>query len=104
MFAVIEIGGSQHKVTQNQTIEVNRLDSEPGKTVTIDKVVLLADTDKSAKIGQPYVENASVEAKVIKHIRGEKIRVFKFTPKKRHMKTQGHRQDLTILEITQIKG
>ncbi len=102
MFAVVEIGGRQYKVTQNDKIDVELLETEEGKTMTFDKVLLVSDNDKDANIGMPYVKGASVEAKVVKHFKGEKIRVFKFTPKKRYKKTQGHRQNYTQLEITGI--
>ena len=104
MFAVVDIDGNQYKVAPNETIEVHKLNEEPGKKLTLNHVVLLASSDKDAKIGQPFVEGASVEAKVVEHFRGEKIRVFKLRPKKRYQKTQGHRQDLTRIEIVSIKG
>ncbi len=104
MFAVVEIGGRQYKVTPNDKIEVELLDTEAGKSMKFDKVLLISQDDKDANIGMPYVKGASVEAKVVKHFKGEKIRVFKFTPKKRFKKTQGHRQNYTELEITGIKG
>ena len=104
MFAVVDINGNQYKVEPNTTIDIHKLDEEAGKKLTFDHVVLLAETDKDAKIGQPYVDGASVEAKVVKHFRGEKIIVFKMKPKKRYQKKQGHRQDYTQIEITSIKG
>lgn len=104
MFAVVEIGGRQYKVTPSEKIEVELLENEPGKTIEFNNVVLYAETDDKAKIGQPYVAGVSVEAKVLEHFRGEKIRVFKFIPKKRHSKAQGHRQNYTRLEITAIKA
>ncbi|HLG26041.1 MAG TPA: 50S ribosomal protein L21 [Candidatus Gracilibacteria bacterium] len=104
MFAIVEIGGSQFRVEEKETIEVDKMDAEPGAKVTLDRVVLLANSEKDAKIGQPYVEGASVEAKVVEHTLGEKIRVYKFTAKKRYRKTQGHRQQHTQLEIVGIKG
>lgn len=105
MFAIVEIGGSQFKVSPQDIIEVDFMEElEPGKTITLDRVVLTASSEKDAKIGQPYVEGASISAKVVAHTQGEKIRVFKFTPKKRHRKTQGHRQKYTKLEILDIKG
>lgn len=104
MFAVVEIGGRQYKVAPKETIEVELLHEEPGKTVKFNKVLLVAESEAKAKIGQPYVEGASVSAKVVEHFKGEKIRVFKFIPKKRHSKAQGHRQNYTKLEITDIKG
>lgn len=104
MFAVVEISGRQYRVTPNEKIEVDLLEAEPGKSLTFNKVLLYAESEDKAKIGQPYLSGASVEAKVIEHFKGEKIRVFKFIPKKRHQKTQGHRQNYTRLEITDIKA
>ena len=104
MFAVVEIGGRQYRVTPNETIEVELLEAEAGKPITFKEVLMLAKSDTQAEIGKPYVNGASVEAKVVEHFRGEKIRVYKFTPKKRYRKTQGHRQNYTKLEITGING
>ncbi len=104
MFAVVEIGGRQYKVTQNAIVDVELLDTEAGKSMEFDRVLLVSENDKDANIGMPYVKGATVEAKVVKHFKGEKIRVFKFTPKKRFKKTQGHRQNYTQLEITSIKA
>lgn len=104
MFAVVEIGGKQYKVSPQEKIEVELMAEDPGKTVTFPHVLLYADSDKTAKIGTPYLNGASVEAKVVEHFKGDKIRVFKFIAKKRHQKTQGHRQNYTRLEITAIKA
>jgi large subunit ribosomal protein L21 len=104
MFAVVEIGGRQYRVTPNEKIEVELLDADPGKSLKFNKVLLYAEKDDSAKIGQPYLSGAEVSAKVVEHFKGEKIRVFKFIAKKRHSKTQGHRQNYTRLEITGIKA
>lgn len=104
MFAVAEISGRQYRVTLNEKIEVDLLEAEPGQKMVFDKVVLYAEADDKATIGKPYLEGASVEATVVEHFKGEKIRVFKFIPKKRHQKTRGHRQHYTRLEITAIKA
>jgi len=104
MFAVVEIGGRQYKVTPNEKIDVELQDAEAGKTMKFNTVLLVSQDDKDANIGMPYVKGATVEAKVVKHFKGEKIRVFKFTPKKRFKKTQGHRQNYTQLEIMAING
>lgn len=104
MFAVVEIGGKQFKVSQGDLIEVDRLPEEEGKTVKFDTVLLYGETEKSAKIGKPYVEGAFVEAKVLEHAKANKIRVVKFIAKKRHKKSYGHRQPLSKLEITSVKG
>jgi len=104
MFAVIEIGGSQYKVSPKDVITVNKLDSEAGSNINIKEIVLFSDDGKNAKIGQPYLEGANVEAKVLEHLKGEKVRVFKFVAKKRQRKNRGHRQELTKLEITSISA
>lgn len=104
MFAVVEIGGSQYKVAPKAQIKVDKIESEPGQTITLDRVVLLATSDKEAKIGQPYVTGATVEAKILKHGKHEKIVVLKFIAKKRHTTQKGHRQQYTELEIMDIKG
>ncbi len=104
MFAVVEIGGRQYKVSQNDQIVVNRLLEDEGKTVKFDNVLLYGESEKSAKIGKPYVEGAFVEAKILEHPKDEKVEVVKFVAKKRQHKTYGHRQPLTKLEITAIKG
>ncbi|MBU0667925.1 50S ribosomal protein L21 [Patescibacteria group bacterium] len=104
MFAVVDINGNQYKVNLNETIEIHKLEANPGEKIKFDNVVLLATSDKDAKIGQPFVEGASVEAKVVEHFKGDKIRIFKFKPKTRYSKTQGHRQDYTKIEILGING
>jgi large subunit ribosomal protein L21 len=104
MFAVVEIAGKQYRVTPNEKIEVDLLEADPGKNLKFNKVLMYAESAEKAKIGQPYLSGAIVEAKVIEHTKGEKIRVFKFIAKKRHSKTQGHRQKYTMLEITSIKA
>ena len=103
MFAVVEIGGRQYKVAAKDLVQVEKLDTEAGKDVSFDRILLIAG-DGDTKIGQPYLKEAKVEAKVVKHFKGDKIRVFKFIAKKRHQKTQGHRQNYTLLEIKEIKG
>jgi large subunit ribosomal protein L21 len=105
MFAVVEIGGRQYKVTQNEVIEVEKLDSEAGNSINFDKILLVSEDDgKDLKVGQPYVDGASVTAKVVENFKAPKIIVHKFIAKKRHSKTNGHRQNLTRLEITAIKA
>ena len=104
MFAIVEISGRQYRVSKDDKVEVDLLEAEPGKSLNFDKVLLLAESETEAKIGKPYITGASVDAKVLEHFRGEKIRVFKFRAKKRYSKSQGHRQNYTRLEITGIKG
>ena len=105
MFAVVEIGGRQYKVTPNEQFEVEKLEEETGKTIKFDKILLVSEENgTNLKVGQPYIEGASVSAKVVDQFKGEKIIIHKFTAKKRYARTQGHRQNYTRLEITDIKA
>jgi len=103
MFAVIETGGKQYKVEKGQTLEIETIDGEEGKEVNFDKILLLGDKSDT-KVGAPTVSGALVKGKIIEHKRGKKITVFKMKAKKRYQKTQGHRQNLTVVEITDIKS
>ena len=102
MYAVIETGGKQYRVEVGTELEVDLLDVEPGQSVTIDRVLLVADGDESA-IGQPTVADAAVSAEVVRRARGEKLISFKYRPKARSRVKKGHRQDLTILRITDVR-
>jgi large subunit ribosomal protein L21 len=102
MYAVIETGGKQYRVEVGTELEVDLLDVEPGQSVTIDRVLLVADGDESA-IGQPTVADAAVSAEVVRTARGEKLISFKYRPKARSRVKKGHRQDLTILRITDVR-
>lgn len=103
MFAIVEIGGRQYKVSAKDKIEVEKLEVEKGEKITFNKVILVADENgDNTQIGAPYLDAGKVEATVVEHFKGEKIRVFKFRPKKRYQITQGHRQTYTLLEIESI--
>ena len=102
MFAVVDILGQQFKVTENSKYYVPRLSEEPNKTVTFENVLLLTD-ESGTKVGNPFVNGVKVKAKVIEHIKDDKVLVFK---KKRiisYEKKNGHRQALTRIEITKIE-
>jgi large subunit ribosomal protein L21 len=101
MYAVIETGGKQYRVEVGTELEVESLDVELGKTVTIDRVLLVADGD-AASIGRPVVDGAAVSAEVVRQTRGEKLIVFKYGPKTRRRVKKGHRQELTVLRISDI--
>ena len=102
MYAIIEACGRQYKVQEGETIFFEKLDTEEGKKVTFDKVILVSGEDK-VEVGNPYVTGVKVEGKVVSHGRGKKVLVFKYKPKKNERKTRGHRQDYTKVEITSIK-
>jgi large subunit ribosomal protein L21 len=101
MYAVIETGGKQYRVEVGMELEVESLDVELGKTVTIDRVLLVADGD-DASIGRPVVDGAAVSAEVVRQTRGDKVIVFKYGPKTRRRVKKGHRQELTVLRISDI--
>ena len=101
MYAVIETGGKQYRVEVGTQLEVELLDVEPGKTITIDRVLLVADGDEST-IGRPLVADASVSAEVVTQTRGPKLISFKYRPKARSRVKKGHRQELTVLRIADI--
>ena len=102
MYAIIEACGRQYKVQEGETVYFEKLDTEEGKKVSFDKVVLVSD-DGKIQVGNPYVSNAKVEGKVVSNGRSKKILVFKYKPKKNERKTRGHRQDYSKVEITSIK-
>lgn len=101
MYAVIETGGKQYRVEVGTELEVERLEAGPGESVAFDRVLLVADGD-AASIGRPVVANASVAAEVVRRERGEKLISFKYRPKARRRVKKGHRQELTLIRISDI--
>lgn len=101
MYAIIEICGKQYKVAEGDVVFFEKLDTEEGKKVTFDKVVLVSD-DKKVEVGAPYVKGVKVEGKVVEHGKGKKIIVYKYKAKKNYRRTFGHRQPFTKVEITKI--
>tara|TARA_Y100001954_G_scaffold230576_1_gene278422 strand:- start:17 stop:520 length:504 start_codon:yes stop_codon:yes gene_type:complete len=101
MYAVVKTGGKQYRVAKDDTILVEKLDAEEGQKVTLSDVMLLGEGD-NVTVGTPVVANASVEAQVVSQTRGPKIIIFRRKRRKNHRRTQGHRQDLTLLKITDI--
>jgi large subunit ribosomal protein L21 len=102
MYAVIETGGKQYRVEVGTELEVELLDVEPGQAITLDRVLLVGDGDESA-IGQPLVADAAVSAEVLRQTRGDKLISFKYRPKARSRVKKGHRQDLMVLRITDVR-
>jgi large subunit ribosomal protein L21 len=102
MYAVIETGGKQYRVEVGTELEVELLDVQPGQAITLDRVLLVADGDESA-IGRPLVADAAVSAEVLRQTRGEKLISFKYRPKARSRVKKGHRQELTVLRITDVR-
>ena len=102
MYAIIESCGRQYKVSEGDQIFFEKLDTEVGKTITFDNVVLVSN-DSKVEVGAPYVKGVKVEGKVVSHGKGKKILVYKYKAKKNYRRTQGHRQPYTKVEITKIK-
>ncbi len=101
MYAIVEMAGQQFKVAKDQKVYVHRLQTEEGKKVTFDKVLLL-DDNGNVTVGAPVIEGAAVEAKVIKHLKGDKVIVFKKKRRKGYRKKNGHRQSLTEIVVESI--
>lgn len=101
MYAIVEIAGSQFKVNPSDKIYVPRLQKEVGDKVVFDQVLLLA-TDSSIKVGAPTVPGAAVEARVLAHLKDEKVTVFKKKRRKGYRVRRGHREQYTRIEITSI--
>ncbi len=103
MFAVIKTGGKQYKVQKDDKLLVEKLEGNEGDKVTLDEVLMVAD-GKTSKIGEPVVKGAKVEATVVAQTRGPKITVFKKKRRQNYRRKKGHRQDLTMIQITNIKA
>lgn len=103
MYAVIVTGGKQYKVEAGQELYIEKLDVEADDTVTFDKVLAVGGED-GIKVGAPYVDGATVEAKVIKNGKAKKVTVFTYKPKKNEKRKKGHRQPYTKVEISAINA
>ena len=104
MYAIVEMKGQQFKVEAGKKLFINRIaDLEKGATVEFENVLLL-DNEGKVKVGAPYVKGAKVVATVAKHGKNKKLIIFKYNPKKKYRKKQGHRQPYTKLEIKDIKA
>ncbi len=101
MYAVFQSGGKQHRVSEGQTIRLEKLDVATGEAVDFDQVLMIADGE-DVKIGLPYVSGGLIKAEVVAHGRGEKIKIVKFRRRKHYRKQQGHRQWFTDVKITAI--
>ena len=101
MYAIIENGGHQHKVSPGDTIKVQKIEAENGKEVSLDRVVLVADGEHIS-VGDPFIKNALVKAEMLGNEKAAKALIFKKKPRKGHKKLRGHRQNYTVLKITDI--
>lgn len=103
MYAIVQFGSSQYKVSEGDVIEVDRLAQEPSEKVTTDKVLLVSD-GKTIKVGQPVLKGAAVEAKVVDQTMADKVFAFKYRCRKGFDWKRGHRAKLTALQITKISA
>ncbi|CRI65688.1 50S ribosomal subunit protein L21 [Thiocapsa sp. KS1] len=103
MYAVIQAGGKQYRVSEGDTVKVEKMVADEGATVDFEQVLLVADGD-DVKVGKPYVEGVKVSATVEGHGRAKKVMIVKFRRRKHHLKRQGHRQWYTALKITAISA
>ncbi len=101
MYAVIQTGGKQYRVSEGDRLKVEKIAADEGADIAFDKVLLVADGE-NVKVGRPFLETGVVRAKVRAHGRGKKVKILKFRRRKHHLKRQGHRQWFTELEITGI--
>lgn len=104
MYAVIRTGGKQYRVTEGQTLRVEKLPLGEGEAVSFPEILMLGGADGATKVGQPVVAGAKVDAKVKSHFRGPKLIVFKFRRRKNYRRKNGHRQPYTDVVITGISG
>jgi len=102
MYAVVEINGKQYRAEKGAVLKVDRMEAEKGTALSLDKVLLLSGD--SVKVGAPYVSGAAVKATVQEEVKGDKVVVFKYKPKKDYRRTQGHRQRYTLLMVEDIQG
>lgn len=100
-YAVIAISGTQYQVAENDTITVDRIDGQEGDKLSTDQVLLVVN-DKDVKVGQPLVDKAKVDYKIVKNYQGKKLRVFKYKAKSRYRRTLGFRPQLTDIQILKI--
>lgn len=101
MYAIVEIAGQQFKVEKDRKVYVHRLEEKEGADIEFDRVLLVQD-DADIKIGSPTIEGAKVKAKVLKHLKGDKVIVFKKKRRKGYKKKNGHRQYLSQIQIEEI--
>lgn len=103
MYAIVNINGIQTRVAPDEVLEVARLTGEPGDKLTFENVLLLADGD-TITVGQPFVKGASLTAEVVDHLRGPKLRIFKFKRRREYRRRKGYRDELTRIRVTAIQA
>lgn len=102
MYAVVELGGKQYRVTEGDMLEIEKINSDVDETFDVECVMACSD-GKALKVGKPYLEDSKVTAKVVEHGKGKKVIIFKYKAKKDYRKKQGHRQPYTLIKIEKIQ-
>lgn len=102
MYAVIVSGGKQYRVTQGQTLKLEKLDIDAGQEINFDKVLMIKEGD-TTHVGSPFLSGSKINAMVVEHGRHPKVKIIKFRRRKHHMKRMGHRQHYTAVKITAIQ-
>ncbi len=104
MQAVIKTGGKQFRVKEGDIINVEKIKGNPGDYVEFNQVLMVSDAEKGNKLGSPLVADSTVKGEILRHLKGEKITVFKFKRKKGYRRKKGHRQVYTSIRITEVNG
>lgn len=104
MYAIIQTGGKQYKVTEGEILKVEKLDAEAGDKLTLDQVLMVKDDNGGVKIGEPIVKDAKITVEVLEQGRAKKIVVYKYKKRKNERKKQGHRQAYTKIKVEKIEG
>ncbi len=104
MYAIVEIGGRQHRLVPDGVVKVDKLDAQTGDEVSLDKVLAISSDEGELRVGTPYLEGASVQARIVQQGRGPKVGIMKFKAKKHYLRKTGHRQDFTQIQIQAISG
>jgi large subunit ribosomal protein L21 len=103
MYAIVDINGIQTKVVPDEVLLVARMTGQPGDKLTFDNVLLVSDGDKIA-VGQPYLKGASLTAELLEHLRGPKLKIFKFKRWREYRRRRGYRDELTRIRVSAIKA
>ena len=103
MYAVLETGGKQYRVAAGDTLEIELLPVTPGQVHTFDRVLLM-NKEGNVTVGNPVIAGATIKADIVSHIRGDKVVAFKMRRRKGYHKKIGHRQELTVVKVTEING
>lgn len=101
-YAIFQTGGKQYQAVPGQTLEIEKIEGEPGTVLSFSEILFRKTGDEKFEVGQPYVKNATIKAEIIKQMKGAKVIVFKFKRRKKYRTKQGHRQLITVIRVKSI--